>query len=64
MLGRERTAAKIIQKAFRQYMERKRFKEYEQRYKHSQERIMAAMKIQLFYRSVRREKNVRNSIQM
>lgn len=56
VLQKEKKAAVIIQAAFRAYTARKRYREYEKQYKHSQERILAAMKIQMFYRSIKRAK--------
>lgn len=57
---KEKLAAVIIQSAFRSYTARKSYKQYEQQYKESQKRILAAMKIQIFYRS---NKNAKVMIQ-
>ena len=57
-IKREHNAAIVIQSAYRQYIAKLKYKEYEQQYKLSQERIMAAMKIQLFYRSVKNAKEL------
>lgn len=45
-------------RAYKKYIAKIKYKEYEENYKMSQERIVAAMKIQLFYRSVKQAKRL------
>ena len=57
-IKRENSAATTIQNAYRTYVAKQRYKEYAQQYQLSQERIIAAMKIQYFYRSVKKAKQM------
>jgi len=62
VIQRENAAAVVIQTAFRKFSAKKRYKVYEEQYKRTQERILAAMKIQMFYRSVQQSKKAQAKV--
>lgn len=53
-IQREKKAAKVIQKHWRKYASQRSYREYEKQYQLNQQRTIAAIKIQLFYREYRR----------
>lgn len=56
-IKREKDAAKTIQKHWRIYASQRSYREYARQYQINQRRVIAALKIQLFYREYKRVKN-------